>query len=192
LITHEQEKDKYERMWAIDDYRCHSPGQRLVKTFLELAEWQPGDTLIDLGCGTGRATIELQTAGLFVYAYDITEKCLDAEVRGKIPFIQGCLWEMDLASKKDWIFCCDVMEHIPPEHVDAVLDRIARITKKGAFFQIALWPDGFGSRIGETLHLTVMRAEWWLEKIQKKFHVKQEAGSGDGRLICLTGKGNKK
>jgi hypothetical protein len=46
-------------------------------------------------------------------------------------------------------------------------------------------PDGFGAQIGETLHLTVMRAEWWQEKIEKRFKVVRYDDSGGGRLIAL-------
>ena len=65
----------------------------------------------------------------------------------------------------DWSFCCDVLEHIPPEKVDAVLQTILRSTDRGGLLTIAHYPDSMGSRIGETLHLTVKPWAWWAERL---------------------------
>lgn len=190
MITAEQEQEKYRRMWTdVLGYRKTSPGERLVPTFLEQADWHKGDTLLDAGCGPGRAGLALRLAGFQVTLLDITEKSVDSESRGILPFIQGCLWDVkaDLILPFNWVYCCDVLEHIPPEHVDAVLDNLAKLSVNGAFLQIALWEDGWGNKIGETLHLTVRPAEWWLDKILARWSINWQADSGDGRLIVLTG-----
>jgi len=195
MITPAQEQEKYRRMWTeVPRYRQNSPGQRLVPLFLKQAAWAKDDTLIDLGCGSGRASMELREAGLKVKLLDITRTSLDPDVNFKvgvigIPFIECCLWLPDVAEhgRFDWVYCCDVLEHIPPEHVDAVLDNIHALTTKGAFLQIALWPENFGNYIGEELHLTVESDDWWLEKITQRWPVEYQAPSGDGRLIVLTG-----
>jgi hypothetical protein len=88
--------------------------------------------------------------------------------------------------QRDWVYCCDVLEHIPPEHVDASLDAIARLARRGAFLQIALWPENWGRAIKQDLHLTVQSAEWWLERIRQRLTISLVEPSGDGRLICLT------
>lgn len=192
MITREQEAGKYRRMWTeVAAYRSNSPGERLVPTFLDWASWQKGESLIDLGCGTGRASVQLQRAGFDVTCLDITPDSLDSKVRGAMPglsmdFIEGCLWSLPPMKRRDWVFCCDVLEHIPPEHVDATLDAIARLTRRGAFMQIALWQDSFGSHINETLHLSVNNAGWWLERIKRRLTIVRTDPSGDGRLICLT------
>jgi len=182
----DQEREKYRRMWTeVPGYRSNSPGERLVPVFVKQAEWEKGDTLIDLGCGTGRAGLELSNLGFNVTLLDITKSAIDPEAQS-LPFIEYCLWE-PTTLKFAWVYCCDVLEHIPPEHVDAVLDNIAAIAQKGAFLQIALWPEVFGKQIGETLHLTVEPDEWWLEKLRQRWLIDWYAPSGDGRLIVLTG-----
>ena len=180
----EQERDKYERMWAVPGYRDNSPGERLVDTFLKLASWDKGDDLLDCGSGTGRAAQKLADAGLDVTMLDITPAATDPDI--KLPFVEGCLWDMRLSSF-DWIYCCDVLEHIPPEHVDEVLDNLACMTGYGAFMQIALFNDGFGHMIGETLHLTVKPASWWMDKINARWEVKHWEVGSDSRLIVMTG-----
>jgi SAM-dependent methyltransferase len=187
MTTAAQEQDKYRRIWEVPGYRVKSPGELLVPTFLQHAEWEKGETLIDLGCGSGRAGFELSKAGLNVTLMDITHNALDVSFsKGQMPFIQHCLWEPPTIHF-DWAYCCDVLEHIPPEHVDAVLDNIAHMGFWGAFMQIALWPEGWGDKIGETLHLTIKSASWWREQIEKRWPIEWQETSDDDRLIVLTG-----
>jgi 2-polyprenyl-3-methyl-5-hydroxy-6-metoxy-1,4-benzoquinol methylase len=185
-ITTTAERLKYHAMWTkVPGYRSTSPGERLVPHFLDLAQPSPGDTLIDLGCGSGRASVALAEAGLNVTQLDITETSRDPHARG-LPFIEACLWDLPELPKFNWVYCCDVMEHLPTHTVDKALDHMAAITGKGAFMQIALFPEAFGRFIGETLHLTVKPAEWWQEKINKRWHT-SEFVVKEERLIFLTG-----
>jgi ubiquinone/menaquinone biosynthesis C-methylase UbiE len=180
----ETERVKYNRMWTeVPGYRNHSPGEALVSRFLKLAEPKPGETLIDIGAGTGRAALKLQEAGLAVTMFDISPSAPDNNAKG-LPFIEGCVWR-DFPGEFDWVYCTDVMEHLPTEHVDESLDTIARVARKGAYFQIALWQDGFGKRIGEVLHLTVKTSDWWEAKLGKRWDSVKCIESGDNRLIAL-------
>ena len=56
-----------------------------------------------------------------------------------VPFVNACLW--DFCLKADIGFCVDVMEHIPPEKVGDVLDRIKDAVGR-VFFQINYGKDG--------------------------------------------------
>jgi len=161
VSTEQEEREKYTRIWAHDDYRKNSPGERLVTYFLKQVKWAPGDSLIDIGCGTGRAGLALSKAGLLVTLFDITRSAVDPAA-SRLPFVQGCLWEGVPTIPRDWVYCCDVLEHIPTEHVDASLDAIRDVAKRGAFLQIALMPDAWH---GETLHLTVETQDWWVKKL---------------------------
>ncbi|MBK6508284.1 MAG: class I SAM-dependent methyltransferase [Haliea sp.] len=69
-----------------------------------------GQTVIDIGCGTGRVSLELAKIGCHVTGVDLSEKMLE-EFRKKIPsqyadrFELLCcnMNELDLAKKFDWI-----------------------------------------------------------------------------------------
>lgn len=158
------EQAKYEAMWSIPAYRKLAPGEGHVRDMIALLSCYPGDSIIDFGCGTGRAAQELQDRGYAVTGVDLAENCLDEGV--DVPLVNACLWDLpDITAK--WGLCSDVMEHIPPEKIADVLNAIS-VRTEACYFAIATVPDNMGVLIGEPLHLTVRAAVWW-EKALKKY-----------------------
>jgi hypothetical protein len=104
-----------------------------------------------------------------VHGFDITDKCLDpcfGPMKDRVLTV-GCLWNPDDFTKiYDAVICCDVMEHIPTERVPAVLANLRKSARRFAFFSISVIPDAFGPMlIGEALHLTVQKPNWWFAKL---------------------------
>lgn len=167
-VTHtvETERSKYERMWGQDVYRSRSPGEQLVPMAIEQLGIDAGDRVIDFGCGPARATQALRDFGCDVLGIDIAWNCRDEGI--DVPLRVAPLWDLpEDIEEADFGLCCDVMEHIPVERVDAVLVGIRRLTKRGAFFNIAFAHDMFGELIGERLHLTVHGEGWWSAKLKQ-------------------------
>jgi len=160
-LVEAKERDKYRRMWERAEYRRYSPGLEAASRAFK--QMRAGQTLYDLGCGTGRAGDYFHANGMDVVLVDFAPNANES----KLPFVEACLWRMELP-RRDWGFCADVMEHIPPEHVEAVLERIAACCSN-VYFQIHTEQDGCGRLIGETLHLTVQEPAWWFEKLRKYF-----------------------
>lgn len=187
----EAEERKYKSMWEMNVYRNSSPAQKygidgLLEAFDFVGE---GHLLADYGCGTGRATLALQEMGFTVHGVDITETCLDEDVRGKFEFFKAPLWNMAGIPAMDYFICCDVMEHIPESKVDAVLEQIRIRTGVGGFFAISTVDDNHGRLIGETLHLTIRDAEWWGIAIGLHFNI-ASVKINDGRVdFTVTTKG---
>ena len=154
------EREKYQILWARQDYRDWSPGADAVDAFLAL---EPEGLVIDFGCGTGRAALKIAETHR-VLCIDFTDNCRD-KAAVILPFVQHDLTR-PIPVRGDVGFCTDVMEHIPPEDVDAVLANIMASVPR-CFFQIATVPDAFGAAIGQTLHLTVRDHEWWAAKFAK-------------------------
>lgn len=175
-MSEQSERLKYEKAWDMPKYRTQSPGERSVEHFLGLTK--DGETVVDVGCGTGRASLIISKHHDISMA-DIAKNCLDEavekEIGDKLEIM--CLWSDELP-KADWAFCCDVMEHIPEDHVDEVLSNIARNTKK-AYLRIHLGNDVFGKTyLGEPLHLTVKPHSWWLNKISNYIDVESHVQEG--------------
>jgi len=164
-----QEELKYKKMWSIDDYRKVSPGELAANTFLHVACPDPGDDVIDLGCGTGRGGLMLQFLGnMHVTFMDFAENCLDEEIaescqkNGKMRFIKKDLNAIPRIHTK-YGYCVDVLEHIPPDELDNVISHCLEYGQN-VFFGISTVDDVMGERIGEKLHLSVHDYAWWCNK----------------------------
>jgi hypothetical protein len=156
------ERAKYERAWAIPEYHNFSPAMNIMPLFKDMVRWRrPSRTLIDIGAGSGRASEDLASQGWDVTMLDhvrVSPHC-------PLPFVEACVFQPWPTDKVwDLGFCCDVMEHIPPDEVDSALDNIFRHCQR-AFFSINFRKDHFGQHVGHTLHLTVEPFEWWVEKL---------------------------
>lgn len=154
------EKLKYQKVWKNKQYRLTSPSEVEVENFVSYL--QPGDTIVELGCGTGRASKKISNKGFDVELFDIADNCLDPGI--SLPLTVGSLWR-DEIPKATWGFCCDVMEHIPTELVYKSFDNI-RTSCTNGYFRIHLCKDN-GKFTDEPLHLTVKPVEWWGEQLKK-------------------------
>lgn len=162
-----QERAKYAEIWSLDEYReAHSPGLENVDRFMKVMDPAQGSSIIDIGCGSGGAGLEFQKRDLRTWWMDITPAGLVEEV-DRSRFIEAPLWAPvwgSEASHWDYGFCCDVLEHLPPEYSMLCVDRILKHCGK-AWLQICFLPDEFGKIIGEPLHLTVHPFSWWLVRL---------------------------
>lgn len=181
------ERQKYEAMWVIPAYRKHSPGERDLARFRDVVAPSSGASIIDFGCGCGRPGLTLARNGFDVTMIDIAANALDDKVRqeinGRLRFVQHDLTE-PLPIQADYGYCTDVMEHIPTDDVGKVLDTIFACAPR-VFFGIALRQDSFGSKIGETLHLTVKPVEWWREQLEPRCEI-EWSWSSRGEALFYT------
>lgn len=168
------EQIKYEKMWAIDDYRRVAPGEQTASIFLEQAKPAKDSTVLDFGCGTGRGGLMIALMGRCkVTLVDFAENALDDEVKeatitqpDRLQFLRHDL-NHPLPVTARYGYCTDVMEHIPPDEVDQVLANIL-VAAQSVFFMISTVPDVMGERIGEPLHLTVQDYSWWLARFREQ------------------------
>lgn len=170
LLDITPEKEKYLKAWDHPEYRKWSPGEQCVDLFFETAKPTKGETLIDWGCGTGRASLKLADAGLTVIALDFASNCMDDHIQAEVEAEYLSFLEHDLTKpidlRADYGYCCDVMEHIPEEDVDAVLTNILQ-NSLHVMFQISTVEDHFSKVMDDIdghLHLTVKPYSWWLQK----------------------------
>lgn len=182
-----REQDKYQRMWQCSEYHQSHAAIAHARQLLTIAAVPPGASVIDFGCGAGHAARFLQTQGYRVLGIDIAGNAVDTLSVGSFAFLRACLWDMPVALRADYGFCVDTLEHIPPAHIDAVLDNIAAAVCHRTLFGISLRPDGCGRLIGETLHLTVQPAPWWLERLARFWscHEVLEHRPGDWLLVLV-------
>lgn len=130
--------------------RYGAGGHRWARLVKQLVTTHGLVDVLDYGCG--KQTLAKALPGITVRGYDPAF----AEL-AQTP------------APADLVVCGDVLEHVEPEHVDAVLDDLARCTRRMAFLVIATRPARKVLPDGRNAHLSQMPASRWLEKILARF-----------------------
>lgn len=160
-------------------YGDFSPAERYLPLFLDLVGDSRG-TALDAGCCTGKGGVLLAAHGFDVTLCDLTPASLVAPAR-QLPFYEASLWQdLRLLARGrghpsrttfDYVVCCDVLEHVPPQFTMLAIDQLLRVTARGLFLTISLVPDSFGVWAGTALHQTVQSFVWWRDAIRELGHV---------------------
>lgn len=120
------------------------------------------ETILDYGSGKGLLSEQLRKKGFRLTEYD--------------PAIKG----IDRKPKKsfDMVVCVDVLEHIEPDYLDAVLQELHRYAALG-YFVICLGPaKKHWLSDGRNAHLIVKGREWWASKLEEYWSFKELEGRG--------------
>lgn len=116
----------YEAFWA-DAPQDPEPYEWERRRALLLAEVQPGDRVLDLGCGAGRFLALLDDA----VGVEIAEEAA-ARARANVPGSDVRVAEDELPvghGEFDLVWCSETLEHIPD--VSATLSEVRRVLKPG-------------------------------------------------------------
>jgi SAM-dependent methyltransferase len=113
-----------------------------------------GAKVLDLGCGTGRFSRRIASAGAVVTGIDFSKKTLDvarSQSSGINPFyVKGNLFKMNFQSRFDLILSTATLAMACPSH-DEIRDALTRIGKAlrpgGVLFLIEPFHRGFLSRV---------------------------------------------
>lgn len=176
------EQEKYQMMWQYDIYRDVSPGEQNANFFMDA--FQPEGLILDFGCGTGRSSLQFAKRGFEVLLIDFADNCRDEEAQA-LPFLHWDLTQPCPVSSQ-YGYCTDVMEHLPPESVETVINNIMAASER-VFFQISTVQDHYGQAIGTDLHLTVKPHDWWKELFKSLgYAVKWEAEQDCAALFFIT------
>ena len=112
--------------------------------------------VLDVGCGHNQFAAALRGAGVAAMGVDFV--CPNADIIAPahdLPFADG---------RFDILTCFDVLEHLLPDEVDAVLAEFARVSSRYVFSISTV--DSVNRVNGETLHPTVRPKQWWKERLE--------------------------
>jgi len=126
-------------------------GHQLADHVRDVARRIGAHTILDYGCG--KRTLE-KKLGYAINNYD--------------PAIPGCDAAPDPA---DLVVCCDVLEHIEPECLDAVLDDLTRVTKNRLMLLIDTEKAKKHLSDGRNAHAIIQPAEWWILHLISRWNV---------------------
>lgn len=111
--------------------------------------------LLDYGCGKARLMQNLDVL------HELKIQCYDPAV----PGFAGEPIPMQMVT------CIDVLEHVEPKCLEAVLDDLKRVTGVIGFFTICTEPAEKTLSDGRNAHLIQQDMAWWLDKIMVRFDV---------------------
>lgn len=127
-------------------------GDKWADAVLELAQRFDCWSVLDYGCGQGalgRAVLSRADRRLSLREYD--------------PAIDGKDGRPAFA---DLVNCTDVLEHIEPDKLDAVLAHLRGLARRVLFVVVATRPSGKTLSDGRNAHLILESPEWWCARIE--------------------------
>lgn len=85
----------------------------------------------------------------------------------------------------DIVVCGDVMEHIEPDCLDAVIDDLKRVTNIALVVNIALRPAKKVLADGRNAHLIIEDINWWVNKFLKYFDLHHINGTNGQEVTMI-------
>ncbi|WP_242984416.1 class I SAM-dependent methyltransferase [Clostridium sp. chh4-2] len=101
----------------------------IMQQFLELLE--EGDTILDLGCGSGRDSLTFYELGYDVTPLDAAEEmCKLAEIHTGLEVLQMTYEDMEFDDVFDGIWASASLIHTPKDEMIPLLDKLATSLKE--------------------------------------------------------------
>ena len=160
------EREKYAAIWARGDYTGPS-----AISYAESLVGKVGGYVLEIGSGRGVSLDILNSDGYC--------KCSGVDItlignKSIAPVFEAPAWALPFEDKSfDYTFSTDVLEHIPPEYIEATLKEINRVTRSKTFHQIAT-VKAVTRYKGDQVHLTVKPEKWWAEQFEKFCKIESE------------------
>lgn len=165
LITESYREQNAELHRLRPDYGVN--GHKHAPQIRELAMAIGAQSILDYGCGKGTLADALENMKVINYDPAFEQWATTPE-------------------PSDLVVCGDVMEHIEPECLDAVLDDLARVTKKCLFANIATRPAVKTLPDGRNAHLIQKDYVWWVNKMASRFTIGSFHNMG-GEVLMVCG-----
>ena len=116
----------------------------LLTVDLERLKVNPGDLVLDAGCGEGRHCFGMLSRGARVVGFDLdhtamrdASKRLRKEAKAVASLAQGNIFQLPFADETyDRVICSEVMEHVHSYQNAAI--ELARVTKPGGRLAITI------------------------------------------------------
>lgn len=115
-------------------------------------------TVLDYGAGKGRLAQALQA---HQFDHDVSLAMFE-------PAIPA--WAED-PEPAQMVCCIDVLEHIEPECLEAVLDHLRDLTQRVLYCTVHIGPAKKFLSDGRNAHLTQQPAAWWVPKFLDRFEL---------------------
>lgn len=120
----------------------------IMKEFLN--ELEEGDTILDLGCGSGRDSLTLYNLGFDVTPLDASEEmCKLAEIHTGLDVLQMTYEDMEFENVFDGIWACGSLLHVPKDEVEGILVKLSDALCAGGVLYLSVQKGDFEGFRGE-------------------------------------------
>lgn len=115
-----------------------------------LALLEEGDTVLDMGCGSGRDSLAFYELGYDVTPLDGAEEmCRLAEVHTGLDVLCMTYDEMEFDGAFDGVWACNSLVHIPKAELPGVLKRVYKALEEDGIFFLSMKLGDFEGFKGE-------------------------------------------
>lgn len=126
---------------------------------------------------------------LEILDYGCGKRALENEMTQRYVVLQGVTWRGYNLDDPDpeaaeLVTCTDVMEHVEPECVAAVMDHIQSLVKRNVFFAIDTQPAVKNLPDGRNAHICLRSRTYWEGQVKKRFILVESYVRG-GTLIFV-------
>lgn len=120
----------------------------IMKEFLAVLE--EGDTVLDLGCGSGRDSLTFYELGYDVTAMDASsEMCKLAEIHTGLDVLCMSFEDMEFDGVFDGIWACASLLHVPKREMPEILARLKKALKQNGVLYMSFRKGDFEGFRGE-------------------------------------------
>lgn len=150
LISAEYERQN--RLLHADPKGFGGDGKKHAERVFEFATQLQARSIVDYGCGEGTLKPALKKLGF------------DGHISEYDPAMPGK--GLEKLKPGELVVCTDVLEHIEPDKLDAVLAHSFAVAGSAGFFTIATRPANKVLPDGRNAHLIQQTPDWWLAKMR--------------------------
>ena len=137
-------EESYKRPGKLDTFGGGKPSQEVVTV---AARMQPGQRVLDLGCGEGRNALYLASLGFITSASDISESGIEkldsvaAEMNLQVDSSVCDMREYEFPHEFDLIVCQGCLHLIKKDEWQQVISRMKEYTTSGGYHNIGVFTD---------------------------------------------------
>jgi hypothetical protein len=168
MLLSEAYRAEQARLHSFGNYGTASLGYGPMVS--QMVEKSGAKTLLDYGCGSMRNLAKVLDCDVVYEGYD--------------PAVPAFAADPDAA---DLVVCIDVLEHIEPDCLDAVLDHIKAKSLAHVFLTIHTGPAVKTLSDGRNAHLIQQPPSWWLPKLMQRWSLLQFQANKQGFWVVMHG-----
>ena len=162
-----REQLRYDMEYAGGSYNP-TQGRKVWESLFRRCDASKIKTALDVGCGFGQGVAICRNKGIEAWGIDIS--------RGLAPYWQmGNITQFCKVSSADnipfpdnyfdLVVSVDVLEHIPEEGIDDVLEEIYRVGNSDFLLAICIIPAVSKMHDGSEPHVLLKPIDWWRDKL---------------------------